>query len=88
MTELKHGVSAFKWSPDGSALLLKAEAPDDKEEQLDAKAKDEPALPEEKIVDRITLQSRRRRFAKRPQIAFIRIRHRGRKQRPDNVGRV
>ncbi len=53
VTELKHGVSAFKWSPDGSALLLKAEAPDDKEEQLDAKAKDEPALPEEKIVDRI-----------------------------------
>lgn len=54
VTELQHGVSAFKWSPDGSSLLLKAEAPDDAEKQCDSsKAKDEAKLPEEKIVDRI-----------------------------------
>ncbi|MCJ8011751.1 S9 family peptidase [Paenibacillus sp. KQZ6P-2] len=52
LTELKHGVSAFKWSPDGLALLLKAEAPD-AEETSEAKGKDEINLPEEKIVDRI-----------------------------------
>lgn len=49
VTELKHGVSAYKWSPDGTALLLKAEAPDGKEESDDSKDK----LPEETIVDRI-----------------------------------
>ncbi|MWV45592.1 prolyl oligopeptidase family serine peptidase [Paenibacillus sp. HJL G12] len=51
VTDLKHGVSAFKWSPDGAALLLKAEAPDGTEEPVDSKDKDK--LPEEKIVDRI-----------------------------------
>ncbi|GIP28070.1 putative peptidase YuxL [Paenibacillus sp. J23TS9] len=51
VTELKHGVSAYKWSPDGTALLLKAEAPDEIEETN--AAKDEPKLPEEKIIDRI-----------------------------------
>lgn len=51
VTELKHGVSAYMWSPDGAALLLKAEAPDETEET--SAAKDEPKRPEEKIVDRI-----------------------------------
>ncbi|MED5020070.1 S9 family peptidase [Paenibacillus chibensis] len=49
VTDLKHGVSAYKWSPDGSALLLKAEAPDGEKEKTDSK----DSLPEEKIVDRI-----------------------------------
>ncbi|MDR0268569.1 S9 family peptidase [Paenibacillus sp.] len=53
VTGLKHGVSAFKWSPDGSSLLLKAEAPDETDEIADAKSKDELKRPEEKIVDRI-----------------------------------
>ncbi|MFU1796141.1 prolyl oligopeptidase family serine peptidase [Paenibacillus azoreducens] len=53
VTGLKHGVSAFKWSPDGTALLLRAEAPDNADEAVDGMSKDETKRPQEKIVDRI-----------------------------------
>ncbi|MGG4045910.1 S9 family peptidase [Paenibacillus favisporus] len=59
VTELKHGVSAFKWAPDGSALLLRAEAPsadeavgaEDPGAQAEKAGKDKQ--PDEKIIHRI-----------------------------------
>lgn len=54
VTDLKHGVSAFKWSPDCTRLLVKGEADAGKTtegEELDKDGKNK--LPEEKIINRI-----------------------------------
>ncbi|MDO7905295.1 S9 family peptidase [Paenibacillus sp. JX-17] len=57
ITDLKHGVSAFKWSPDGKQLLLRASAADSEEEQEENK--DEKSKNEAKdiVVDRIRYKS-------------------------------
>lgn len=53
-TDLKHGVSAFKWSPDSSRLLVRSEAEAAESTESEEKDKDDKhKLPEEKIINRI-----------------------------------
>lgn len=53
-TDLEHGVSAFKWSPDSSRLLVRSEAEAAESTESEEKDKDDKhKLPEEKIINRI-----------------------------------
>ncbi|SEL46917.1 Dipeptidyl aminopeptidase/acylaminoacyl peptidase [Paenibacillus sp. cl141a] len=53
-TDLKHGVSAFKWSPDSSLLLVRSEAEAAESTESEEKYNDDKhKLPEEKIINRI-----------------------------------
>lgn len=57
ITNVEHGVSAFKWSPDGESLLLKAETADGEELELGNEKADQPKMPEEKTIDRIKFKA-------------------------------
>lgn len=57
ITDFKYGVSTYKWSPDGSSLLIKTEAANDLSEGQEDEEKDPSTLPEEMIIDRIKFKS-------------------------------
>lgn len=57
LTDYKYGVSTFKWSPDGSSLLIKSEAASELSSELDVEKNDTPHLPEEVIIDRMKFKS-------------------------------
>ncbi|GAB6928486.1 S9 family peptidase [Paenibacillus sp. JCM 10914] len=54
VTDLKHGASAFKWSPDGSLLLVRSQTcGTDADEESASKSEEKDKLPEEMIINRI-----------------------------------
>jgi len=56
VTDLKYGVSAFKWSPDSKMLLVRSEVTDAAQESGEEEAQEQcgkDKLPEEKIYNRI-----------------------------------
>lgn len=54
VTDMKHGVSAFKWSPDSTRLLIRSEAEAAESTESEDQGKDDKnKLPEEKIINRI-----------------------------------
>ncbi|WP_054955956.1 alpha/beta hydrolase family protein [Paenibacillus dakarensis] len=57
VTDYKHGVSAFQWAPDGSALLVKTEIDEQCHEAKNIKQSEPSSLPEEIIVNRIKYKS-------------------------------
>ncbi|MGV2806127.1 S9 family peptidase, partial [Clostridium perfringens] len=54
VTDMKHGVSTFKWSPDSARLLVRSEAEAAESTESEESDKDDKnKLPEEKIINRI-----------------------------------
>lgn len=57
VTDIKYGVSAFKWSPDGKSLLLKAETAGEETKKPETEKPDDSKLTEEKVIDRLKYKS-------------------------------
>lgn len=53
ITDSKHGVTAFKWSPDGQSLLIKASISNEKDFQDTQDQSEKSTLPEETIINRM-----------------------------------
>lgn len=53
ITDMKHGVNAFKWSPDGTSLLLHTGTTDGNENEDKGEKSEQSKLPEELIIKRI-----------------------------------
>lgn len=53
ITDFKHGVDSFKWSPNGQSLLIKAAESNEKDLKIVQEQSEKSTLPEEAIIDRM-----------------------------------